>query len=58
VGVGMYKSIDQAASLVKIVDTIAPIEENAAVYDRLYGIYRRLYQQVKPLYPRETHEKN
>jgi xylulokinase len=62
VGAGIYKTIDEAAATVKIVDTAAPNEENAAVYDERYDMYRRLYPQVKPLYPREssqeTHEKN
>jgi hypothetical protein len=47
---GVYKNLDHAASLVKAVDMIAALEENTAVYGRLYDIYGQLYQQVKSLY--------
>jgi xylulokinase len=50
VGAGVYKNLDEAASIVKIVDTTVPLKENAAVYERLYNIYRQLYPQIKSLY--------
>jgi xylulokinase len=50
VSAGVYENLDEAASIVKVVDATAPLEENVAVYERLYDIYGRLYRQVKPLY--------
>jgi xylulokinase len=50
VGAGVYKNLDEAASMVKVVDTTAPLKENTALYGRLYDIYGQLYQQLKSLY--------
>jgi xylulokinase len=50
VSAGVYKNLDETASMVKVVDTTVPLKENTAVYERLYNIYGQLYQQLKSLY--------
>jgi xylulokinase len=50
VSAGMYTNLDEAASMVKKLETTEPLKENCSVYNRLFDTYIRLYQQVKPLY--------
>jgi xylulokinase len=50
VSAGIYKNFDEAASRVRVVNKTEVLEENALVYERLYDVFGKLYQQVKSLY--------
>jgi xylulokinase len=47
VGLGLYKDYDVVKQWVKYGEKHTPIPENAALYDRLYPVYRNLYPQVQ-----------
>ena len=50
VGTGVWSSFEDAACrTVRIRKTFAPDPETKAVYDRGYGIYRKLYENLKDL---------
>ncbi|MDR1419587.1 MAG: hypothetical protein LBI86_04380 [Treponema sp.] len=51
VGIGAYKTIDDAALVMKPAEKIPCRREYAAVYDGLYEKYLSLYSRVKDLYP-------
>jgi len=46
VGTGRLDGIDAAGDLVVHGSTCRPIPENAALYDRIYGLYLRIYQAL------------
>ncbi len=51
VACGEYASVEEAAEkIVKIVDTVEPIPENAARYEKQYQKFRRIYPAVKELF--------
>lgn len=50
VGIGAYPDYLVAEKLNKTVKTIIPRKENAAVYDRMYGLFNEAYNQLKPIY--------
>lgn len=50
VGVGMYESFEEAVALtVRVEREHQPDEANRAVYEENYGIYRKLYENLKLL---------
>ena len=52
VACGEYASVEEAAEkIVEIVDTVEPIPENAARYEKQYQKFRRIYPTVKELFP-------
>lgn len=51
VACGVYDSVeDIAEKFVKIVDTVEPDEELAALYEERYQKFRRIYPAFKPVY--------
>jgi xylulokinase len=46
VGVGIFSSINDAAKIVKHVETNRPVEQNFPVYRRQYEIFQRSYEQL------------
>jgi gluconokinase len=44
---GKMQSIADTASLVKAKKLYAPIEENVATYEQLFGIFARLYNKLQ-----------
>lgn len=51
VACGEYASVKEAASkIVKIVDTVEPIPENAERYEKQYQKFRQIYPAVKELF--------
>ena len=52
VACGEYPSVEEAAAkIVKVVDTVEPIPENAARYEEQYQKFRKVYPAVKALFP-------
>ena len=52
VACGEYKNVEEAAEkIVEVVDTVEPIPENAARYEKQYQKFRRIYPTVKELFP-------
>ncbi len=49
-GVGVWASVEEALPLLKIETETHPIRENILLYERLYQIYRRLYERLKPTF--------
>jgi xylulokinase len=50
VGTGIYSSVEEAAKqTVKVCNDVSPRPGNAALYNNLYGVYRRLYPAVREL---------
>ncbi|MEJ6951219.1 xylulokinase [Natronospora cellulosivora (SeqCode)] len=48
VGVDVYDSFEEAESdYIKVVETIAPIEENVKAYEKYYPQYKKLYSSLK-----------
>jgi xylulokinase len=48
VGAGEWQSVaDACASTIKSVETVSPNMENAAQYDKVYEVYRKLYPALK-----------
>jgi xylulokinase len=48
VGYGLYKNVDDACnSLIKVTDSVYPIQENVEKYNKLYPIYVSLYSRLK-----------
>jgi xylulokinase len=48
VGAGLYSSVEEACSVViKVMSSTAVIQENAAVYEKYYNVYRELYPALK-----------
>ena len=51
VACGEYASVEEAAKkIVKIVDTVEPVPENAARYEKQYQKFRQIYPAVKELF--------
>jgi len=50
VGVGLFDSYDVVKQWVSWTDHHEPIAEHTAVYDGLYGVFRKLYPALKGLY--------
>ena len=52
VACGEYASVEEAAmKIVKVVDTVEPIPENATRYEEQYQKFRKIYPTVKELFP-------
>lgn len=52
VACGEYSSVEEAAArIVKVVDTVEPVPENAARYEEKYRKFRKIYPAVKELFP-------
>ena len=52
VGCGEYASVKEAAdALVKVIDTVEPNPETAALYEEKYQKFRQIYPTVKGLFP-------
>ena len=52
VACGEYASVEKAAAkIVKVVDTVEPIPENAQRYEERYQQFRKIYPAVKALFP-------
>ncbi|MBT3275366.1 MAG: carbohydrate kinase, partial [Spirochaetales bacterium] len=50
-GLGEYKSLPEAAlQLVRIKKSFTPDLGSKALYDDLFGIYREIYQKLKPVF--------
>jgi xylulokinase len=48
VGTGVYPSVQAAcAQTISVVSRTTPIEKNAAIYQRYYPIFRKLYTDLK-----------
>lgn len=48
VGCGVYPNVDEACkNLIKVTETIHPIPENVAKYEKPYEVYRKLYPALK-----------
>lgn len=52
VACGEWRSVADAAALVKVVDRVDPDPEIAARYEEQYRKFRRIYPAVKELFPR------
>ncbi len=52
VGVGAIDGWDAIDRFVRPGRTVTPRQEAAATYDHAYGLYRDVYEALKPLYPR------
>ena len=51
VACGVYDSVEEIAEqFVKIVDTVEPDAELAALYEERYQKFRRIYPALKPIY--------
>ena len=48
---GAFDRWDQVGRFVGLGATVMPDLANAAVYDRLYGVYRETYDRLRPLFP-------
>ncbi|MCI9124998.1 MAG: xylulokinase [Eubacterium sp.] len=49
---GEYADVQEAAEkIVKVVDTIEPEEELAALYEKRYQTFRKIYPQLKEIFP-------
>jgi xylulokinase len=46
-GVGVWASVEEALSVLKIETETHPIPDNVALYERLYNIYGKLYETLK-----------
>jgi xylulokinase len=48
VGYEVFKDVEEACSkLIKVSDSVYPIEENKDKYNEVYKIYRNLYYTLK-----------
>ena len=53
VGAGLYKHVGEAVSkIVRISDSLSPSPESAAVYEKLYDIYRETYVALNKIFPK------
>ena len=50
VGVGIFSSINDAARIVKQVETNRPIEQNFPVYRKQFEIFKRSYEQLEGVF--------
>jgi xylulokinase len=52
VGTGVWKSVEEACkSSIKQTEKVAPAKKTAALYDRAYAVYRKLYFDLKERFP-------
>jgi len=55
VGTKVFASVEQACdATIRVVNEIAPSEEFARIYDRYYGLYRKLYPSLEPHFKKLT----
>ena len=55
VGARVWPDVDAACdAAIQIVDRVSPQPENVARYAEFYGVYRRLYGALKPIFDRLT----
>ncbi len=52
VGLGLFKSFQEARPLIRVKETFAPRPEHRAVYERNYAVYRDLYRASRRLFQR------
>ena len=51
VACGLYKTVDEACEkLIKVTDTIEPNKENIEKYDKIYSVYKGMYDVLKDSY--------
>jgi xylulokinase len=49
--VGLYSSVEEAAGqMIQIKERFEPISANRAIYDDIFGIYKKLYDALCPLF--------
>jgi len=48
IGVGIWKSVNEAVKVLKIETETIPDPRNKQVYEKLYGVYHGLYKTLKP----------
>jgi xylulokinase len=51
VGTGAYATVPQACEAIKVTETLHPVDTQKTVYDRAYGVYHRLYSDLKSEFP-------
>lgn len=49
VGTGIYDNLDTAAVMAHVLSTEAPSPEGIEAYRRLYPVYRKLYEALRPI---------
>ncbi len=49
VGLGLYK-MDDLKDFIRLEKSFYPREENAAIYDKLYGVFKRIYPSMKEMF--------
>jgi len=50
VGLGIFKTFQEAAPFIRVSHTFTPQVENRAIYDRNFEVFTQLYQQNKKLF--------
>ena len=50
VGAGVWGSLEEAASIIKVETETLPIRENQKAYQDAYSLYCELYGALKPVY--------
>ena len=50
VGVGIFPNIEEAARIVKVTETTNPDPSHYAVYRRLYPVFQKTYEQLRPVF--------
>ncbi len=49
VGAGLYRSVEEACSaVIKVMSSTPVVQENAAIYEKYYDVYRALYPALRP----------
>ncbi|MFQ5867742.1 MAG: FGGY-family carbohydrate kinase [bacterium] len=50
-GIGVYKSLNEVSKqMVHVASLVEPVREHRKQYDKLFGIYKRLYPLLKPVF--------
>ena len=50
VGVGIFKTFDEAGDLIDFNRKLEPIPEDVAQYEKYYAVYKMMYLSLKPIY--------
>jgi xylulokinase len=58
VGVGLYRNLSEAATMVRIQRTYTPNRNLTVRYNELYTQYRNLYELLKPVYTEKIIDPN
>jgi xylulokinase len=48
VGTGAYATVPQACDAIKVTEELQPNDHSRQGYEQYYGVYRRLYSDLKP----------